>query len=249
VTTFTDASLPPELAAAFPTIIPDVEAYVLEYVKAATATGLASGLPALSFYADRARAASEGRKIPVIAGWPTYPGQVPQIGVAAGPEGADQQHQTMAGEFAGDVFGYAPVTFPADGSGLKFDVDGFGIALQSTTVIGTASYYAEALSSTVLVQLIHENRDERDRLHDELRRVLVPIRRWLLARDGLIRKVSVEAEKTEYSDGPPLSEAPFVVYISLFTVQLQYEMLEATDVRGADSVLGKIDVAVTGYEA
>src|SRR4051794_39123697 len=91
----------PELAALFPTKPPDPEALVYEYVAAATADGLASGVPALSFYADRARSAAEGRKISVARGWPAYPGVVPAIGVASGPETEDQQHEAEQGGFAG----------------------------------------------------------------------------------------------------------------------------------------------------
>lgn len=198
----------PEIGALFPTKLPDPEQLVYDYVKAATADGLASGVPALSFYADRAQAASEGRKISVVRGWPAFPGQLPAIGVAAGPETEDQQHEAEAGGFAGTVY----ATVPSD---------------QSTA---WADYYAEPIYSTVIVELIHENRDERDRLHNELRRLLFPLRSTLLQADPQLRRVSVDAEKTEEQVGPPAAEAPFVMYISIFTVGVYYEMLEARTV-------------------
>lgn len=245
MTEFASDAPTPELAALFPTVIPDVEGYVYQYVKAATAQGLASGVPALSFYADRARSAREGRVIDVVAGWPSYPGVVPAIGVALGTEGEDQQHETTQGGFAGTAYAYSDLTFPADGSGLTFAADGTGIRpLQGAEVIGTADYYSEPLAATIMVLLIHENRDERDRLHDELRRVLFPLRRYLHRQDPQIKKVAIDAEKGEYASGPDVDLEPFVIYNSTFTVHVGYEMLEATNVGGADSVLGAIDVTV-----
>jgi hypothetical protein len=47
------------------------------------------------------------------------------------------------------------------------------------------------------VQLIHENRDERDRLHNELRRVLAPLKRRLPARDPQIHRTKVSSEKQD----------------------------------------------------
>ena len=199
----------PELAALFPTRLPDPEQLVYDYVKAATEDGLASGIPALSFYADRARAAAEGRKVSVVRGWPAYPGVLPAIGVASGPETEDQQHEAEQGGFSGTV--YATL---ADGS------------------VGWADYYSEPIYSTVIVELIHENRDERDRLHNELRRILFPLRTTLLASDPQLKRVRVDAEKTEEDVGPPAAEAPFVMYISIFTVHVYYEMLEARLVGG-----------------
>ncbi len=210
---------------------------------AAAAQDLPSGLPALSFYADRARATAEGRKVPVVRGWPAYPGMVPAIGVAAGPESEDKQADLEQGGFAGTLTAYEDLRFPADGTGLAF-TDGQIEPLHGAAPVGFADYYAEPLYATVVVELIHENRDERDRLHNELRRVLFPLRRWLPGRDALIRKVAVDGEKTEQNGGPPTAEEPMWVYISLFTVHVFYEMLEAANVRDASRVPTSIDVAL-----
>lgn len=233
-----------DLAAAFPTVIPDVEQLVYEYVVAASAYGLETGVPALSFYSDRERSAREGRTIDVVRGWPAYPGVVPAIGVAAGPEGEDQQHELPGGGFVGDVYAHG-WHFPEDGSGIALPDEG-GLA---TEIVGSATYFAEPLASTVMVELIHENRDERDRLHNELRRVLFPMRRWMPMRDHQVRKVAIDAEKSDQTIGPPESEQPFDMYVSLFTVHVLYEMLEATDVRGQDSVVGRIDVTVSSSDS
>ena len=198
----------PEIAALFPTRLPDPEQLVYDYVKAATADGLASGVPALSFYADRARAAAEGRKVSVVRGWPAFPGVIPAIGVAAGPETEDQQHEAEQGGFAGTVYATVP----------------------STGATAWADYFVEPIYSTVIVELIHENRDERDRLHTELRRLLFPLRSTLLSADAQLRRIRVDAEKTEEEVGPPAAESPFVMFISIFTVHVYYEMLEARQV-------------------
>jgi hypothetical protein len=203
----------PEVAAMFPTKLPDPEQLVYDYVAAATADGLASGVPALSFYADRGRSAAEGRKVSVVRGWPAYPGVLPAIGVAAGPETEDQQHESEQGGLAGTVYATVP----------------------STGQLAWADYYAEPIYATVIVELIHENREERDRLHDELRRLLFPLRSTLLSQDPQLKRVRVDAEKTEETAGPPSDEAPLVVYISIFTVHVYYEMLEARKV-GVDTV-------------
>lgn len=195
----------PEIASLFPTRLPDPEQLVYDYVSRATADGLASGVPALSFYADRARSATEGRKISVVRGWPAYPGVLPAIGVASGPETEDQQHEAEQGGLAGTVYATVP----------------------STGQTAWADYYTEPLYATVIVELIHENRDERDRLHNELRRILFPLRSTLLSNEPQLKKVTVDAEKTEEDVGPPAAEAPFVMYISIFTVHVYYEMLEA----------------------
>src|SRR4051812_9773100 len=132
----------PELGALFPTRLPDPEELVYEYVHRAAVEPVVSGIPALRFFATER---PDMPTIPVVRGWPAFPGKVPAIGVAAGPETEDQQHELTGGGFAGDV--------------IARDAGG--------TVLGSASYYAEPLYSTVLVELIHENRDERDRLHNE----------------------------------------------------------------------------------
>lgn len=212
----------PELADLFPTILPEPERLVFEYVAAAAAAGVTSGLPALSYYADRDRVPQP--LIPVVRGWPAYPGKVPSIGVAAGPETEDQQHDSQEGGFAGSVTHVDP------------DTD---------LIVGGADYYAEALYGTVLVVLIHENRDERDRLHHELRRILFPMRRDLLLQDPQVKRVRVDSERTEESGGPPVAEAPFVIYMSIFTVHVYYEMLEPRDVVGPEAFPTQIDASVT----
>lgn len=209
-----------ELADLFPTILPDPEQLVYEYVVAAAANGLASGVPALTYYADRDR---EQPTIPVVRGWPAYPGSVPSIGVAAGPETEDQQHDGTDAGFAGTV--------------VHRD--------EQDEIVGGADYFSQPLYTTVMVMLIHENRDERDRLHNELRRILFPLRSYLPAQDGQVRRVRVDAEKTEESGGPPIAEAPFVVYISLFTVHVYSEMLEARNVVGPEAFPTTVNATVT----
>lgn len=221
MTAFPSNSTDPQLAQLAPTLLPDPEELVYEYVQQATAEGLPSGVPALSYYADRDR---EQPKVPVARGWPAYPGKVPAIGVAAGPETEDGQNESTQGGFAGRV----QVEDPGDP----------GVPL------GVADYYSEPLYATVIVELIHENRDERDRLHNELRRLLFPLRSYLPGRDHLIRRVRVDAEKTEQTAGPPVVEAPLVVYVSVFTVHVYYEMLEAREVHPVDSTVARIDVEV-----
>lgn len=236
-----DATLGAFLRDLFKTRIPDPEKLVFEYVRdragdrgGAVAdwridfpedAGMYLSLPltfdqppALSLYEDGRAAAA----IPVRRGWPTYPGKVPQIGVAAGTTSEDSQNSTSQGEFAGDVGAY-------DDAGV---------------LLGSASYYSEALYTPVVVELIHENRDERDRLHHELRRLLTPLRRKLPARNGQIRKVTVDDEKQEFHGGPPEQDKPFVVYISVFTVHVHYELLEAVDVAGADRHISGINITL-----
>jgi hypothetical protein len=108
-------------------------------------------------------------------------------------------------------------------------------------VIGSADYFAEPLYVPVIVELIHENRDERDRLHNELRRLLFPLRRKLLGMDPLIRRVRVDSEKQD----TPMDEAPYVLYVSLFTVHVYFEMLEATNVTGTDGIISSLATTVT----
>lgn len=208
MTDFPSQAPTPELSEALVTRIPDPEQLVYEYVAQAAQQGLPSGVPALSFYADRARAQAEGRRIDVVRGWPAYPGVVPAIGIASGTEGEDQQHQVMQGGYAGEVLAYN------DGG----------------QVIGAADYYSEPLYVPVIVQLIHENRDERDRLHEELRRVLFPIRSTLPRTDPQVKRVTLDGTKDEVSEGPPVVQAPFTVYISIFTVHVYCEMLEPRNI-------------------
>lgn len=211
-----------ELSTTFVTHLVDVERTIFEYVYAAAQQDLPDGLPALSFYADRARAAAEQRRVDVVQGWPPYPGQIPAIGVAAGPETEDAQHEIEQGGFAGTDY-----------------------KVVDDERVASANYYAEALYATVIVELIHENRDERDRLHNELRRILFPLRRELPRATRLVRRVRVDAEKQEQEAGPPAVESPRLVYISVFTVHVYHELLEAQDVGGPESIVGRIDATVT----
>lgn len=214
----------PELAAAFPHRIPDPEQLVYSYVKAAAAGTPLQGAPPLSFYADPARAAAEGRMIDVARGWPQYPGKVPAIGVGYGQEGEDPAQQTIQGGFAGSVDAH-------DDAGA---------------LIGSADYYAEPLYIPIVVLLIHENRDERDRLHNMLRLVLTPLRTWLPTSDGLIKKVTVDMQKDELSsDGPPVSEQPFTVYQSITTVHVYCEAWSPRNIVDASQIVQRIDATST----
>jgi hypothetical protein len=217
----------PELSALFPTLLPPVERLVYDAVKAATEDGIGAAIPALSFYADRERSEAEGLKVPVGLGWPAYPGQVPAIGVAEGPESEDKQMQVAGGGFAGQVTAH--------------DDDG--------TVMGIADYFSEPLYATIIVELIHENRDERDRLFDELRRLLFPLRSTIMSADRAITACELEGEKTEQGGGPPEAEQPFYVYIGLFTFGIHYEMLEARRVDGPDEIIDGITVDVDASDA
>jgi hypothetical protein len=98
----------------------------------------------------------------------------------------------------------------------------------TATYLGAADYYSEPLYASVVVQLIHENRDERDRLHNELRRVLAPLKRRLPWRDPQISRTKVSSEKQDV----PMDEQPFTMYVSMFTVEVWFEMLQAIDVVG-----------------
>lgn len=218
----------PELGVAFPTYLVDVERMVYDFVFDSAQLNVADGLPALSFYADRARSASEDLRVPVGVGWPAYPGQVPAIGIAAGTESEDHQHDVVQGGFAGNVIAYV-----ADDGGQPTGV-----------VAGTADYFSEPLYSPIIIQLIHENRNERDRLHNELRRLLFPLRAYLLGRSSLIKKVTLDAEKTEADAGPPIVEQPITVYISLFTIHVYSEMLEPRRITDSDDIIARIDVDV-----
>lgn len=241
-----------DLARMFPTHLVDVERTIYEFVDAAARQNLPSGLPALSFYADRERAAQEGRRVDVVRGWPVYPGVVPAIGVAAGTETEDQQHESLAGGFAGTVYAHDGVEFPADGSGLSLayrtELPRMGYIDLTGPPIAAADYYAEPLYNPIVVELIHENRDERDRLHNELRRILRPMRRELLASSSLIRFVRVDAEKGETNAGPPNADEPLLIYTSVFTVHVYHEMLEARDVVGRTGIVARIDVSVSAAD-
>lgn len=240
----------PDLAAAFPTLVPAPEHYVYEYVRDACGVPVTDPLrpqdrvevgvrfplsignpltfpitfntpPAALLYADPYRSLA-ATPIQVVRGWPAYPGILPAIGIAVGPEPEDETEDGIGGGYAGQS-----VLYYDDGS-----------------LFGSCDYYSEPYSSTIVVELIHENRDERDRLHDELRRILFPLRSKLLARDPKLRKVHMDAERTELSD--EISNKPFLIYASIFTVQVWGEMLVAENVTGPDGHITAIDTAATG---
>ena len=222
--------LDPSLAAQYPTLLPNPERLVYQHI--ADACGYqgmtdpqdrfeqpttpqdgitfdedGSGItlpatfatPPLSFYADR-----PGPAIPVVRGYPTWPGEVPMIGVAVGPDTTQDEREAIGADYAGQV-----ITLDDEGNPLS-----------------GADYYSNPLFCTIAVQFIHTNRDERDRLHDGLRRVMFPLKRLLPNYDGLITGVRVDGEKQDL----PLDEQPLIIYVSLYTVAVQYEMLEAVDV-------------------
>lgn len=231
----------PSLADLFPTLLPEPEKLIYEHVKDATRTRImfpedaafALTLPAtfdqaplLNFYPDGNTvwddaADDESPVIPVTRGTSlAYEGHTPAISVGLGNDSEDSARALEGGGFVGEARAYE-----ADG----------------VTVFGIADYYSQPLYASVLVQLIHENRDERDRLHNELRRLLFPLRRKLLGMDPLIRRVRVDSEKQD----APMDEAPYVLYVSLFTVHVYYEMLEATNVTGTDGIISTVAVAQT----
>jgi hypothetical protein len=93
------------------------------------------------------------------------------------------------------------------------------------------------------VLLIHENRDERDRLHNQLRMVLTPLRTWLPTQDPLIKQRHRRHEQGRgLSDGPPVSEQPFTVYQSIVTVHVYCEMLTPRNIVDASGIALRIDV-------
>jgi hypothetical protein len=237
----------PNIGFLIPTFIPQPERYVYEFVRDACGVPVEDAqrpgdtievgssfpegsstpfplpltfneMPPMTLF-DNPTANGDLRGIPVVRGWPAYPGKVPSVGVALGNDSDDQATDVMEGGFAGDI--------------SVADPDGNPIV--------TGSYYSESLYSTIVVELIHENREERDRLHDELRRVLFPLRRRLLNRSPLMRSVRLDAEKDEL----PMDESPFVIYASIFTVHVYYEMLVAQDVVTApDGLIEAIDLTV-----
>ena len=159
-------------------------------------------------------------EIPVTRGWPAYPGAVPAIGVTETNASDDMSDEAVQAGFAGDVFARDP----------------YG------NVLATAAYYAQPLVFTIVVELIHTNRDERDRLHDQLRLVLYPLRSILPETSSQIREVSVDSEKQDL----PVEEQPIVMYVSVYTVTVRAEALIATEVVPG-GVIDQITTTVTEY--
>jgi hypothetical protein len=156
--------------------------------------------------------------IKVVRGWPTYPGAIPQIGVAIATENEDGAGRLGQGGFAGDAF--------------ATDQDG--------NIVASAAYYAEPLYSVIVVELIHENRDERDRLHDQLRRRLYPLRHLVPASSAIVKELQVQSEKQDL----PVDEQPNTLYISVFTVEVWTEALIPTEVQINPAIINAINVTV-----
>lgn len=93
-------------------------------------------------------------------------------------------------------------------------------------VLATCAYYAEPLMVTVIVELIHLNRDERDRLHEQLYRVVYPLRHLLPSSSAQVREVRINSEKNEL----PVDEQPLTMYVSLFTVEVAAEALIPSEI-------------------
>lgn len=227
---------PPDLGRAFPSFIPQPEVTVYERIFDACnsrqvfpddGSGLTLPIgftlgPDISLYQGRDGSyLQDGAAlppIPVVRGWPAYPGSLPAIGVALANEAEDDSERAAQAGFAGDVFGV--------------DVDG--------NVIATAAYYSEPLYYNVVVELIHTNRDERDRLHDQIRRVIYPLRHLLPSTSSLIREVKVSnGEKQDL----PVDEQPILMYVSLFTVEVWGEAVIASEIVPYGTI-DEIDVTV-----
>lgn len=227
------ATVPNDLGALFPTVIPAVELAVYEHVLAATqahtvfpseGSGLAfpvvfNVLPQVSLYRDKdgsytvpagPDAGQPIPPIPVVRGWPPFPGAVPSIGVAEASSEDDGSEDTIQGGFAGDVTAL-------DGNGNP---------------VATCAYYAEPLLVTIVVELIHVNRDERDRLHDQLRRVIFPLKHLLPERSSQIRHVRLSAEKQDL----PQDELPRPIYVSLWTLAVGCEALIPTEITASTTI-------------
>jgi hypothetical protein len=228
---------PEDLGALFPAFIPNAETLVFDLLNEACQASTVfpqdgSGLPlpaafeippGIALYSlvmpdGSSQGGHQSRRIPVVQGWPTYPGVLPQIGVALSNDAPDQASRTTYAGFAGDAVA----------------VDANGVLLAS------ASYWADPRYESVVVELIHENRDERDRLYSQLRRLLYPLRHTLPQNSPLIKEVSISGEKQEL----PLDEQPLTIYVALFTVEVWSEALIPSDVAGPEGFVSEIDVTV-----
>lgn len=231
---------PGDLSRLFPTIMPQVEQIVYQTVNDACQTratfppdgqGLPLPLsfrtPDISLFLGKdgtytipagTNAGQPIPPIPVNRGWPAYPGEVPAIGVTEAESNEDPAERLSQAGFAGDVYA----------------TDALG------NVLATCAYYSEPLRWTVVVELIHVNRDERDRLHDQLRRVIYPLRQVIGDSSEQVWDVTVSAEKQEL----PIDEQPLVMYLSLFTVEVTGEALIPTEIVTGGAI-ERLDVTVT----
>jgi hypothetical protein len=232
---------PANAAGLFPSYLPNAEQIVWDALNDATQCAAffpddGEGLPFpitfetppnLGLFADIAPGSEENPvslnginvvPIKIVKGWPAYPGVVPQIGVAIATENEDGAGRLGQGGFAADAVA-------RDESG---------------NIVASASYYAEPLYSVVVVELIHENRDERDRLHDQLRRALYPLRHLVPGSSSIVKELAVQSEKTDL----PVDEQPLTIYVSLFTVEVWSEALIPTAVQVNPAIIGPINVAV-----
>lgn len=229
---------PADAGSLFPAYIPNCEQIVWDELNDATQTcaffpeeetGLPFPIefthpPDLGLFAgkDESYLQANGKPIPpvtVVRGWPSYPGAVPQIGVAIATENEDASERLGQGGFAGDIYAR--------------DQDG--------NIVASAAYYAEPLYSVVIVELIHENRDERDRLHNQLRRRLYPLRHLAPDRTPIVKEVQVQSEKQDL----PVDEQPLVIYVSVFTVEMWSEALIPAEVVVNPETIGAVNVTVT----
>jgi hypothetical protein len=156
--------------------------------------------------------------IVIVKGWPAYPGQIPQIGVAVASENEDGSQRLGQGGFAGDAYARD----------------------EEQNIVASCAYYAEPLYSVVIVELIHENRDERDRLHNQIRRALYPLRHLVPSSNPLVKELQVQSEKTDL----PVDEQPLTIYVSVFTVECWTEALIPTAVQINPAITGQINVSV-----
>lgn len=224
----------------FPAIMPDCEALVWRALDDAThasipipedAEGAGIFLPA-AFDTAPALALFPGmdesyppvggnaiKPIPILRGSIPRSIKLPAIGVALAPESEDGSDRLAQGGFAGDL--------------NATDEDG--------KIVATCAYYAEPLFSVIIVELIHENRDERDRLHNHIRARLYPLRHLAPETYGTIKELQVQSEKQEL----PIDEQPLLLYVSIFTVEIWSEALMPTTVlTGGAGVVGEVTVNV-----
>jgi hypothetical protein len=233
------AVAPEGIEGVFPSYLPNAEQIVWDTLNDATQVGVVfpedseGGLPlpltfenppGIGLFADTDPVTYpivNGMKngpIVIVRGWPAYPGAIPQIGVAIATENEDGASRLGQGGLAGDAYAR--------------DEEG--------NVLATCAYYAEPLYSVVVVELIHENRDERDRLHEQLRRVLYPLRHIVPSATPLVKELQVQSEKQDL----PVDEQPLTIYVSVFTVEMWTEALIPTEIQINPAVVGRIDVNV-----